>query len=577
MKTVKTDVLVVGAGPAGASSAMFLGKHGISSIVLSRHGSVARTPRAHITNQRAMEALRDSGIEDRLMAVASPSELMGNTFWLRSMVGEELGRVYAWGEDPQRKSDYEAASPCKMCDLPQTELEPVLLREASWHGAQIRFDTELVSFTQDEAGVSALVRDRISGDEYTIRAKYMIGADGARSRVVEQLGIKMDGHLGMPSIINVYCDADLGDYLGHRQGSIYHCLHPSTDKWGGHTIFRMVRPWNRWLVIVMRADSTATENLTNEELVDHVRSVIGADVDVNILDVSTWAINEMVADRYSVGRVFCMGDAVHRHTPGGGMGSNTCVQDAFNLAWKLALAIRGKAGPGLLETYNAERQPVGASFVKQANRITLEIHPIAWNLMAGEPGTSRSDDEYRELLKQPENRKILRQGLNAIQRIEGHGQGRELNRQYVSDAVVQDGTPPLVYERDPELYYQVSTRPGSPLPHVWLGKRNPAPLVSTLDVAGKTQFTLFTRFEGDPWRDAAAQVSSEIGVDLRVVSIGPLCDFEDTYGRWEDVCEIEEGGCILVRPDLYIGWRSLTASPDPHGALQLAMRQILAI
>lgn len=576
MKTVETDVLVVGAGPAGASCALFLGKHGVSSIMLSRQRSVARTPRAHITNQRAMEALRDAGVERKLTAVASPGEYMGHTFWLRSMVGEELARVYAWGQDPSRKSDYLTASPCEMCDLPQSELEPVLVTEASWHGAHVRFDTELRSFTQDDEGVTALAHDLMSGEDFTIRAKYMVGADGSRGRIVDQLGIRMDGDFGSPSVINIFCEGDLSDVVAQRKASMYLCVHPTTDKWAGPTVFRMVRPWDRWVVMVLRTDSTAIENVPLEELKDHLRTVVGKDVDFNILDVSTWSINELVAEKYSVGRVFCMGDAVHRHSPGGGMGSNTCVQDAFNLAWKLALAVQGKAGQRLLETYNAERQPVGASFIKQANRIVQSLHPVVWNLMGGEPGTNRFEEDYRKLMGTADGRKALRQGLDAIQSIEGHGQGRELNRQYVSDAVIQDGSPPIDYARDEEIYYQASTRPGSPLPHAWIGKRYPAPLVSTQDVAGKTQFTLLTRYEDARWRDAASHASSEIGLNIRVVSIGPFCDFEDTYGRWEAVCEIEEDGCILVRPDLYVAWRSKSAPTDPSRALLDVMTRILS-
>src|SRR6266404_6687411 len=139
---VETDVLVVGAGPAGASSAVFLSKHGVRTIMISRHRSTSETPRAHITNQRAMEALRDAGLEPTCRAVATPAQYMEHTFWLRTMVGEEIARIHAWGNDPARLGDYASASPCSMCDLPQTELEPILVSEAARLGSHVKFDTE---------------------------------------------------------------------------------------------------------------------------------------------------------------------------------------------------------------------------------------------------------------------------------------------------------------------------------------------------------------------------------------------------------------------------------------------------
>src|ERR1700752_4077826 len=156
---IETDVLIVGAGPAGASSAVFLGKHNVPNVVISRYRSTAETPRAHITNQRAMEALRDAGLEPACRAVATPSQYIEHTFWLRTMVGEEIARIHAWGNDPARLGDYASASPCGVCDLPQTELEPILVSEAARLGSQVRFSTELRSFEQDASGVTATLQD----------------------------------------------------------------------------------------------------------------------------------------------------------------------------------------------------------------------------------------------------------------------------------------------------------------------------------------------------------------------------------------------------------------------------------
>jgi 2,4-dichlorophenol 6-monooxygenase len=316
--------------------------------MISRHRSTAESPRAHITNQRTMEFLRDAGLERECMAYASPPGHIEHTFWLRSMAGEELARAYSWGIDPERKGDYEVASPCLMCDLPQTRLEPLLVADAARSGSQVRFNTELESFDQDADGVSAAVKDRLTGEAIRIRAKYMVGADGARSRIAEQLKLPLIGKHGLGHAINVLCEIDLSNHVRYRHASLYATIQPGSSIWAPVGVVRMVRPWDQWLVALMVPDAVGVPSPSPEDIAQRVREVIGdPSLPLKILSLSTWSINDIVAQHYSVGRVFCMGDAVHRHPPTNGLGSNTCVQDAFNLTWKLALVLQGKAGPAL--------------------------------------------------------------------------------------------------------------------------------------------------------------------------------------------------------------------------------------
>src|ERR1700726_1915056 len=180
---VETDVLIVGSGPAGGAAALSLATLGVPNIMITKYRWTANTPRAHITNQRAMEIFRGLGVEDQVLADATPHELIGDTVFCTSIAGEEIGRILTWGTHPARQGDYRLASPCLPVDIPQTYLEPILVRNAAARGTQARFSTEYLGNRQDADGVDVEVRDRLTGQEYTIRARYLIGADGARSKV----------------------------------------------------------------------------------------------------------------------------------------------------------------------------------------------------------------------------------------------------------------------------------------------------------------------------------------------------------------------------------------------------------
>ena len=571
---IEVDVLVVGAGPAGAATSVFLGRAGVRTLMISRYHGTAETPRAHITNQRTMEVLRDAGLEQSCMAQASSPNHIEHSFWLRSMAGEELARTWAWGNDPRRRGDYLDASPCVMNDMPQTILEPVLVTEATRLGVQMRFGWELQSFEQDEHGVTAIVLDRLSKGLMTVRAQYMVGADGARSRVVEQLGIPLEGQHGLANVFNVVCDMDLSRHVAHRHASLYNVIQPNSAYWASVVVFRMVRAWDQWLVALIVKQAAGKPEPTLEDFRERIRESIGDDsIDFTIRHTSMWTVNDVVAEYYSVGRVFCMGDAVHRHPPTNGLGSNTCVQDAFNLAWKLALVIQGKASSRLLDSYSAERQPVGKQIVARANK-SMAQNNVVWDLLGGGTQSEFDPAEHEAVFETAEGRETLRQEVDRM-KYEYHAHGVEMTRRYESEAIVPDGTAPKTPTRDPELYYEPDTRPGSYLPHVWLAQRSPSAPISTLDVAGKGRFMLFTGHGGDAWRDAARTIAEETAVEIGAVAIGPYLDFEDPYGRWREVADTAENGCVLIRPDLIVGWRSKDLPTDPAAALRAAMAQIL--
>jgi 2,4-dichlorophenol 6-monooxygenase len=240
----------------------------------------------------------------------------------------------------------------------------------------------------------------------------------------------------------------------------------------------------------------------------------------------------------------------------------------------LAYVIQGKADARLLDSYHAERQPVGRQIVARANKSMVQ-NAIVWDLVGAGIGRVTSPSEHAAIFDTREGRAQLRSEIDKM-KYEYHAHGVELNRQYVSEAIIGEPTP-VHYEYDSELYYQPTTHPGASLPHVWLGSRRPSPRVSTLDVAGKGRFTLFTGPGGTVWREAAVQLEESVGVEVTVIAIGPYLDYEDLYGTWRDLSEVEEDGCVLVRPDLHVAWRSISTPSDPTATLTSVMRRILGL
>ncbi|MGZ4178295.1 MAG: FAD-dependent oxidoreductase, partial [Solirubrobacteraceae bacterium] len=339
---IHTDVLVVGTGPAGATAALTLATLGVEHMVVTKYRWTANTPRAHITNQRTVEIFRDLGIEDDIKANGTPQHLMGDTVFCTSLSGDEIGRVRTWGTHAARQADYTLASPCTHCDLPQTLLEPILVGHAAERGSRIRFDTEYLGLTQRDDDVEVRVRDRISGSEYTIVARYVIGADGGRSQIARDLDLPSEGQMDVAGSMNIVFSADLSAKVAHRPSVLYWVLQPGSDIGGiGLGLVRMVRTWNEWLIVWGYDISEPPPELDDEAATKIAHNLIGDDtVPVTIRSTSLWGNNKWYATRYRSGRVFCMGDAVHRHPPSNGLGSNTSAQDAYNLCWKLAYVLR---------------------------------------------------------------------------------------------------------------------------------------------------------------------------------------------------------------------------------------------
>jgi 2,4-dichlorophenol 6-monooxygenase len=563
-----TDVLVVGTGPAGAAAALALATYGVAVRAVTKW-RLANSPRSHITNQRTLEVLRDLGVEADVAAVGTPWNLMGDTLFTTSLAGDEVARMRTWGTGENRIGDYLQGSPCPLLDVQQPDLESVLVKNAAARGAGISFNTEYLSHTQDNDAVTSLVRNRLTGREYVIRSRYLVGADGARSRIVDQLSLPIEGRMGRAATIYTLFRADLAKYVQHRPSVLHWIMTPGAG-YGeiGMGTLRAIQPWTQWIAGWGYDMAAGQPDTSPAAVLPRIREMIGdPDVAIEVQNVTTWQINQAHATRYHSGRVFCAGDAVHRHPPSNGLGSNTSIQDAFNLAWKLAYVVRGWAAPALLDSYSDERVPVGMQVVARANQSRVDYGPVNEAFRT----TGQADPVAAGLasLREPgpdgvARREAMRCAIE-LKNAEFNAQGLELNQRYQSGAITPDlDAGEEVWRRDKDLYLQATTRPGAKIPHVWLvdgtGRK-----VSTLDVTGHGRFCLVTGLAGRPWAAAADQLGLPY---LRTVIVGAPGS-QDPYFDWHRAREVDETGVILVRPDGYIAWRHAAAAYGQQEALEV--------
>ena len=582
MTDIKTDVLIVGTGPAGSSTAALLSSYGIDNVLINNYSWLAGTPRAHITNQRTMEVLRDLGkeVEAEAYLHATEQDLMGENIFCTSLAGEELGRMKSWGKHPNSRAEHLLSSPSFMNDLPQTFMEPLLYKTACSRGTQSRMSTQYLSHIEDEDGVLSTCLDKLSNKEIKIRSKYLVGADGGNSKVAENIDLPFEGKMGVGGSMNILFKADLSKYVAHRPSVLYWVLQPGADIGGiGMGLVRMIRPWNEWLIVWGYDINQPAPKVDKDFATKVARDLVGdPELEIDLLSVSTWTVNNMYAKKMSKGRVFCAGDATHRHPPSNGLGSNTSIQDGFNLAWKLAYVIKDKAGAELLDTYSIERSPIAKQIVTRANQSIAEFGPIfeALGLTDTQDPVKMKknmDERKQNSTKAEKQRKALREAI-AFKKYEFDAHGVEMNHRYKSNSVLTEGDKEPEFKKDKELFYQPTTYPGARIPHAWVYDKTGVKH-SLLDLCGKGNFSIFTGIGGEEWLKAAKNIETQLGIKIQCNIIGPDQDFEDHAGEWSSIREISDSGLILVRPDQHICWRSKDMMSNSSEKLMDVMKKIL--
>jgi 2,4-dichlorophenol 6-monooxygenase len=584
---IEVPVLVVGAGGCGLSASIFLSDLGIGHLVVERHPGTSHLPKAHYLNQRTMEIFRQHGVADDVYADGASMDKFGMIRWMTSLGGDGPldGRTF-YEMDGFGGGDlaagYERDSPGPSTNLPQVRLEPLLRHHAEERApGAVRFNQELVSLAQDGGGVTAVVRDTGTGTETTVRAGYVLAADGGKT-VGPALGVTMAGPTNMLDLVSVHFSADLSAWWDDRC-SITFFLNPDGggSGWGSGAMVQVGPTWgahSEEFNVVFGFMPDDPQRFDEDSIVPKVRDLLKLpDLELTCHRISHWIVEGVLADRYRVGRVLLGGDAAHRHPPTTGLGLNSAIQDAHNLAWKLAAVIRGDAGDALLDSYQAERRPVAARNVDWA-MFTFLNHGIvdsALGMMPGMPPEAHRQ-VFREFLSDTPmgaTRRARFAEVARTQRTEFQAHDLEIGFSYEAGALLPDGTPPPPADPMGGRYHP-TTRPGHRLPHAWLERDGAR--VSTHDLVGVTGgFALVTGAAG--WGNAAAVVAGELGVAVTVAVIGDgdgPGEYTDVDGTWAALREIPADGAVLVRPDNHVAWRGCR-SEDPAGELVRAVRSVL--
>lgn len=516
---------------------MFLGAREVKPLVVERHPGTAIHPRAALFNQRTIELYRSAGLEEEI-TVASEAEFVQNgaIVSVESLGGKEIDWYFR-----NINEGIEPTSPCPRLFVTQIGLEPLLHARADALGAQIEFNTELVSFAQDGDGVTAVIRNRDGGTERQVRAAYLVAADGSHSPIREQLGIGLEGHGSFSNSITMYFRGDVRALIGERNLSVIYVFGP-----GLQGFFRFSKAGDAGFLVVntvISPDGVRSTDLwddtSDERCIAYVREALGApDLPVEIENVQRWNACAQWASRLRDGRVFIVGDAAHNMPPTGGFGGNTGVQDGHNLVWKLAAVLDGSAGAELLDTYDAERFPVTELTVEQAyTRYVLRLAP--------ELGKDNLVPIVPEVTV-------------------------ELGYVYRSAAIASDPGDDCAAVENP---LEPSGRPGTRAPHLTVVRDGEE--ISLLDLYGGG-FVLLVGSGGGAWCDAARTAAATLGVAIAFYRVAGDGDLVDPAGVFEPLYGIGPKGAVLVRPDGFVAWRARGREADSERVLGSVLSRIMA-
>jgi 2-polyprenyl-6-methoxyphenol hydroxylase-like FAD-dependent oxidoreductase len=538
--TQHSPVAIVGGGPVGLMLALFLDYYGVRSVIFNSEPEVRRHPKGSTHNSRTMEHHRRLGIAPQVRALSLPPERPTDVSYYTRLNGWELGRLVLPSEADKRRVVAASAAtdqiPEPLLRANQMYVEEFLLAHARTRpNITVRFGWQVDKFDDDDEGVT--VEAASGGKRESWRAQYLAGCDGGRSFVRRSLALRYNGFAKLDSPLYggrmnaTYFRAPTlyPDYLAERPGWNYWVCNPE-----GRCVIITLNDPDQFLMFSKGSDEGIAP--TDEGMAQFVRRAVGADLPVAILGHWPWTAGvALVAERFLAGRVVLAGDAAHLFTPTGGFGMNTGMDDASNLAWKLAALVQGWGGPRLLQSYEIERRPI-------AERNTIAARDLNKHLIAM-PAPPEMEDDTAEGAAA---RRVVSAHL-ATMGEEFASIGVQLGARYDGSPIVtEDGAPP------PDEYesYAPSGVPGGRAPHYWPGQGRGYG-DSLFDRFGKG-FTLL-RLSGRPADTSSLEAAARRRrVPLTTIDL-PHADARELYGR----------DLALIRPDQYVAWRGDAPPADP--------------
>lgn len=563
---METQVLVIGGGPVGLSTALHLAAQGVDCVLVEKHPTTARHPKASYFNVRTMEILRQLAIADDVYATGMLPA--GTSFYTR-LTGYRLGGFN--GEDfPDHVERVMASTASPGCISSQIVLEAILKQHAERSDRiRVLFDHEKTAIEQDDDGARTTVLDLASGESFTIHSSYVVACEGVSSSTRQECGRKMVGPPPFGNVVNIYLKADLEGLTGEPGCALFWAC--NADSPGGFIGLGGDRQHWCFNTPYFPDRGERAEDFDEERCLERVYAALGTDrFPVEILSIGTWVLCGQVVDEYRHGRILFAGDTAHMNSPTGGFGFNSGMQETHNLAWKIAYVLKGLAPATLLDTYHSERRPVAKFNVEKSSENAIALRDTG----ATFGGSASQTDEID--LDTPRGRAQREACSRAVDAQKTHFLflGQEIGYGYWdSPLIVPDGSKHYAEEHgidDPVYIYLANARPGARAPHCWVVRReSPQELVPIHDLFGQG-FVLLTGENGRDWGEGLATAAGEIPVTIYAVGSGGGGSPEllDVQGKFLEYYGIGPAGAVLVRPDGHVCWRasgSRAAYVERHG------------
>lgn len=520
-------VLIVGGGPVGLALAADLGWRGIECLLVEQGDGEIFHPRANTVNSRSMEFCRRWGIAEQVRNAGAPPDFPLDILYITSLQGYDIARIDrpSYGGTTPLPTTPERSQRCN-----QIFFDPILRDLAdSFPSVTLRYQFRFESFVENDDGVVATLRDVATDRTETIQAQFLVACCGGQSPIPEALGVQWEGTPVLSNHINVFLRIpELWNNHDKGKAAFYFFIDP---KGGNQSLIELDGDTLWRLGIDLGDEQVAPEALDIDSLIERW---VGPEVPFEVVSALPWTCRSLVADNWHDGRVFLAGDAVHQHSPQGGFGMNTGLGDAVNLSWKLAASLEGWAGPGLLDSYQAERLPVARRIVRQATDMLGDVADPEKLAVIDTPGYEG------ERVRREVGRDIVRDRTQIFV-----SDGLVLGYRYDPSPIIwADGTP--VPEESVSEYVPTS-RPGSRAPHAWVSDGK-----STIDLFGR-DFVLLSL------SGAQSEASEFIAAAAACAMPCDVIELDDP-----EITALYEQPFVLVRPDGHVAWRGNFKDVDPQ-------------